>query len=67
LKREDRLPTLVFSREIPIEGEPADVSAVVNHYGGWLAQSNLPKRIPTICVANFGNLLGKQKLLVLWS
>jgi haloalkane dehalogenase len=43
LKREDRLPTLVFPREIPIEGEPADVSAVVNHYGGWLAQSNLPK------------------------
>jgi haloalkane dehalogenase len=34
MKREDRLPTLVFPREIPIEGEPADVSAVVNHYGG---------------------------------
>jgi haloalkane dehalogenase len=43
LKREDRLPTLVFPREIPIEGEPADVSAVVNHYSGWLAQSDLPK------------------------
>jgi hypothetical protein len=24
-------------------------------------------RIPTVCDANFGNLLGKQKLLVLWS
>jgi haloalkane dehalogenase len=43
LKREDRLPTLVFPREIPVEGEPADVSAVVDHYGEWLAQSNLPK------------------------
>ena len=42
-KREDRLPTLVFPREIPIEGEPADVSAIVNNYGAWLAQSNLPK------------------------
>jgi haloalkane dehalogenase len=43
LKREDRMPTLIFPREIPIEGEPADVSAVVSHYGGWLAQSKLPK------------------------
>jgi haloalkane dehalogenase len=42
-KREDRLPTLVFPREIPIEGEPADVSAVVNSYGEWLAQSDVPK------------------------
>jgi haloalkane dehalogenase len=42
-KREDRLPTLFFPREIPIEGEPADVSAIVNNYGAWLAQSNLPK------------------------
>lgn len=42
-KREDRLPTLIFPREIPIEGEPADVAAIVNGYGDWLAQSDLPK------------------------
>ena len=42
-KREDRLPTLVFPREIPIEGEPADVSAAVEEYGAWLAQSDIPK------------------------
>jgi haloalkane dehalogenase len=42
-KREDRLPTLVFPREIPVEGEPADVCAVVESYGAWLALSNIPK------------------------
>ena len=43
VKREDRLPTLVFPREIPIEGEPADVCAAVEEYGTWLAQSDIPK------------------------
>jgi haloalkane dehalogenase len=38
-KREDRLPTLVLPREIPVDGEPADVSAIVDAYGAWLAQS----------------------------
>jgi haloalkane dehalogenase len=43
LEREARLPTLVWPREIPIEGEPADVAAIVDSYGKWLAQSSLPK------------------------
>ena len=43
VKREDRLPTLVFPREIPIEGEPADVCAAVEEYGTWLVQSDIPK------------------------
>ena len=38
LRREARLPTLVWPRELPIEGEPADVVAVVERYGAWLAQ-----------------------------
>ena len=42
-KREDRLPTLVFPRDIPIEGEPADVCAAVEDYATWLAQSDIPK------------------------
>jgi haloalkane dehalogenase len=40
---EDRRPTLDWPRQIPIEGEPADVVAVVQDYSAWLAQSDIPK------------------------
>jgi haloalkane dehalogenase len=40
---EDRRPTLSWPRNVPIEGEPADVVAVVNHYCTWLAGSDVPK------------------------
>ena len=40
---EDRRPTLSWPRNIPIEGEPADVAAIVEEYGAWLAQSDVPK------------------------
>ena len=40
---ESRRPTLTWPREIPIEGEPADVSEIVADYGAWLAKSDLPK------------------------
>jgi haloalkane dehalogenase len=40
---EDRRPTLTWPRQIPIEGQPADVVAVVEDYSGWLAKSNVPK------------------------
>ena len=40
---EDRRPTLSWPRNIPIEGEPADVVAVVEDYGRWLAESDVPK------------------------
>ena len=40
---ESRLPTLVWPREIPIEGEPADVTAIVESYAAWLAESTIPK------------------------
>jgi len=40
---EDRRPTLSWPRNIPIEGEPADVVAVVNNYANWLAHSDVPK------------------------
>jgi len=42
-ERESRLPTLVWPREIPIDGEPPDVVAMVEKYGKWFAQSTLPK------------------------
>ncbi|MBP6816778.1 MAG: haloalkane dehalogenase [Burkholderiaceae bacterium] len=40
---EDRRPTLTWPREIPIEGEPADVVARVQAYADWLAGSEVPK------------------------
>jgi haloalkane dehalogenase len=43
LDRDTRLPMLVWPRELPIEGEPADVVAIVEDYGQWLAESPLPK------------------------
>lgn len=43
LKREARRPTLVWPRELPIEGEPADVVEIVERYSAWLARSTIPK------------------------
>ena len=40
---EDRRPTLSWPRQIPIDGQPADVVAVVEDYVGWLAHSDVPK------------------------
>ena len=40
---EDRRPTLSWPRNIPIDGEPADVVAVINDYSSWLAESEVPK------------------------
>jgi haloalkane dehalogenase len=40
---EGRRPTLTFPREIPIDGEPADVTAIVAAYADWLATSDVPK------------------------
>jgi haloalkane dehalogenase len=40
---EDRRPTLSWPRQIPIEGEPKDVVAVVEGYSRWLATSPVPK------------------------
>jgi haloalkane dehalogenase len=42
-RREARLPTLAWPGELPIEGEPADVVAIVERYGAWLARSQVPK------------------------
>jgi haloalkane dehalogenase len=40
---EARRPTLTWPRQIPIDGEPADVVAVVADYAAWLAGSDVPK------------------------
>ena len=40
---ESRRPTLTWPREIPIDGEPADVVAIVEAYSRWLETSEVPK------------------------
>ena len=40
---ERRRPTLDWPRQLPIEGEPADVVALVEAYADWLATSPVPK------------------------
>ncbi len=42
-ERASRLPTLIWPRELPIGGEPADIVALVEDYGLWAATSELPK------------------------
>lgn len=41
--KESRLPTLFWPRELPIEGEPADVANIVENYGEWMSKNTLPK------------------------
>ncbi|MEO2006414.1 MAG: haloalkane dehalogenase [Candidatus Poribacteria bacterium] len=38
-----RKPILVWPNEIPITGEPADTTAVVEAYGAWLMTTDVPK------------------------
>ena len=40
---ESRRPALTWPREIPIEGEPEDVTEIVGDYAAWLSESSLPK------------------------
>lgn len=40
---EARRPTLTWPREIPFDGQPADVAAIVADYADWLAHTAVPK------------------------
>lgn len=40
---EGRRPTLTWPRQLPIEGEPADVTAIVQAYADWLPHTSIPK------------------------
>jgi len=57
---EGRRPTLTWPRQIPIEGEPADVTAIAAAYADWLAMSGVPKLFvkaePGLLVASGANL-----------
>jgi len=46
-ERDARLPTLIWPRELPIDGDPADVVAIVEGYGRWLSTSTVPKLLIT--------------------
>jgi haloalkane dehalogenase len=56
---ESRRPTLTWPREIPIDGEPPDVTAIVKAYSEWLAKSPLPK---LLIVAEPGAILRGAQL-----
>jgi len=57
--REDRLPTLIWPRQIPIDGEPADVTAIVENSGKAMAQSPIPK---LLIVGNPGAIVRRSTL-----
>lgn len=40
---ESRRPTLTWPREIPIDGEPADVAEIVGANAAWMASTRVPK------------------------
>ena len=40
---ESRRPTLTWPRQIPLDGEPADVVAAVEAYARWLSAAQVPK------------------------
>ncbi len=40
---ESRRPTLTWPRQIPLDGEPADVVEIVDAYSKWLAGTDIPK------------------------
>src|SRR5262249_60695416 len=57
---EGRRPTLTWPRQIPIEGDPADVTAIAADYANWLKTSRVPKLFvkaePGLLVAGGANL-----------
>ncbi|MDJ0794713.1 MAG: haloalkane dehalogenase [Woeseiaceae bacterium] len=40
---EDRRPTLTWPRQIPLDGEPVDVSEIAARYAAWLSETDVPK------------------------
>lgn len=56
---DDRQPLLNWPRQIPIDGEPADVLALVEQYAAFMAGSDIPKLF--INAEPGSILLGKQR------
>lgn len=40
---EDRRPTLSWPRQIPLDGEPANVTGIAEEYSRWMAVNSIPK------------------------
>src|SRR5262245_39194183 len=40
---EGRRPMLTFARQLPIDGDPVEVTEIVSAYGVWLSESPIPK------------------------
>ena len=57
---EGRRPTLTWVRQIPIEGEPADVHAIATEYADWLGKSKAPK---LFLKAEPGAILANERLV----
>ena len=55
---ESRRPTLTWPRQVPFDGEPADVHELVERYSGWLPKAQVPKLFidaqPGVIMANKG-------------
>jgi haloalkane dehalogenase len=56
---EARRPTLTWPRQIPLDGEPADVHDIVADYAAWLSTSDVPK---LLVVADPGVILTGAQL-----
>lgn len=59
---EDRRPTLTWPRQIPIEGEPEDVTEIVRQYSEWLPDTDFPKLF--VNAEPGAILLDKQRAMV---
>lgn len=57
---ESRRPTLTWPREIPIDGDPADVTAIASDYAEWLGNSEVPK---LFLKAEPGAILSSERLV----
>jgi haloalkane dehalogenase len=56
-----RLPMLQWTREFPLDGEPADVAEIVRAYGAWMGSTpNVPKLV--MAVEN-GSGLGSPEMV----
>jgi haloalkane dehalogenase len=55
-----RRPTLTWPRQIPIEGEPADVTAIATAYADWLGRTHVPK---LFLKAEPGTILANETLV----
>jgi haloalkane dehalogenase len=42
---EARRSTLSWARQLPIDGEPVDVTEIVTTFGEWLSHSDVPKLV----------------------